>query len=173
MLIRETSITKIDEDYSTVLLDLGKKAKNVLNYQVLFESQTRERRQRDNLKLLLKAGFRPFTEESVRTYKEMKLGWLNRYRWRMRDLVVYAELIPEFALQTAIKVKTAFPNSMLCIDSLVKFSTSDYGDPFLVVALNPYVNEFFYLEAWNEPGFNAVRILAENEDEEIQLVEGE
>ena len=70
-----------------------------------------------------------------------------------KDLIKdYNRPIPEFALQTALDIKEKLPEASFYIEEL---RTPKKIDPFLIVE---YGKEVFYLEVWNEPGFDKVRV---------------
>ena len=71
--------------------------------------------------------------------------------WNPVPISNYPEPIPEFALQTAVDVKKACPEANFFIEELV---VKKIPDPFLVAEL---AGEKYYLEVWNEPGFEKVR----------------
>lgn len=81
--------------------------------------------------------------------------------WRLSPLGthrIYAGIIPEFALQTAIDIKTKFPDAELFVEELVPDRTVfDHLmlDPFLVLRLPD--GQHLHLEVWSEPGFKQVR----------------
>jgi hypothetical protein len=75
----------------------------------------------------------------------------QRAEWEVVCIKGYHLPIPEFALQTAIDVKTACPEVALFIEEL-----RTTKDPFLVAKLG---GETYYLEVWNEPGFKQERVV--------------
>jgi hypothetical protein len=68
--------------------------------------------------------------------------------WRFNDIRGYNKEIPSFALETAISVKKAIPEAEIRIKTLIQENAEI--DPFLVVSA---WGEDYYLEVWDEPGF--------------------
>lgn len=77
-------------------------------------------------------------------------GWLKvrKLKWRSNNLGWAWREIPEFALQTAVDIKTHCPGVHLYVEEA--FIEERVVDPFLVAIDH---GEKFYLEVWNEPGF--------------------
>lgn len=73
--------------------------------------------------------------------------------WQLSSLYHYGRMMPEFALQTAVDIKSQFADAELFICELIHKQT--VIDPFLVLRL-PDGREL-YLEVWNEPGFKKTR----------------
>lgn len=73
-------------------------------------------------------------------------------KWKMTEIANYAKPIPTYALQTAVDVTQSCPPARFYVCSLKQEQT--VLDPFLVVRAG---GEEYYLEVWNEPGFNEER----------------
>lgn len=75
----------------------------------------------------------------------------GRPSWRATDIWVrtglksYEQEIPEFVLNKAVQIKKELPDVNLYVEHLVH-----KPDPFLVAVLD---GEEFYVEVWEEPGF--------------------
>jgi len=79
-------------------------------------------------------------------------SWSARDIWARTGIREYQQMvenpaIPEFALSLATQVKEELPEANVYVEHLVH-----QPDPFLVVAMD---GEEFYLEVWEEPGFEA------------------
>lgn len=74
------------------------------------------------------------------------------YRWVQIPIDKYPKKIPEFALDTALRVKTAFPDCSIFIEEIDAIKIID---PFLVVYEG---NNFYYLEVWNELSYKQERM---------------
>jgi hypothetical protein len=76
----------------------------------------------------------------------------ERYEWANRSIGSYYDRIPEFVLETAIKIKKAMPHVDLRIEYCEQIK-----DPFLFICVpdNRFVTTKtkYYLEYWNEPKF--------------------
>jgi hypothetical protein len=72
--------------------------------------------------------------------------------WTMRELSLYSEPIPEFALQTAVDIKKAHPEVEFYVCTLEENRV--VVDPFLVLRsrAGDEVRDY-YLEVWNESKF--------------------
>lgn len=79
-------------------------------------------------------------------------GW-PKATWRRIQLSSYGKLIPEFALDTAVNIKKAYPQANYYVEELsVDHITKD---PFLVVV--DAEDNAYYVEVWNEPNFKQER----------------
>jgi hypothetical protein len=72
--------------------------------------------------------------------------------WLMSHLNGYARPVPEFALFKALSIKKLVPNVKFYVEEL-KLEEHIY-DPFLVACTD---SEFFYIEVWDEPKFEAAQ----------------
>lgn len=80
----------------------------------------------------------------------------SKKQWTSILLSSYDRPVPEFAIQTALDMRKHFrPVSKLNFWIVEEAETHD---PFLVVGVDG-LDEWFYLEVWNEPGFDKKRIV--------------
>jgi hypothetical protein len=86
----------------------------------------------------------------------MESRYSRERTWTMRELSLYAEPIPQFALQTAVDVKKAHPEVEFYVCTLEENRV--VVDPFLVMRsrAGDEVREY-YLEVWNESKFRGRR----------------
>lgn len=75
-------------------------------------------------------------------------------RWVNRSIREYNLPIPAFALQTAVDVKRAHPELRIGFAIISLEQNRAVLDPFLAMELD---GNFYYLEVWDEPDFNAKR----------------
>lgn len=77
----------------------------------------------------------------------------TEYLWSHEHLDSYPLPIPEYVLETAVRIREKFPASFT-ICSLKERRETLPLDPFLVCH---YVSQAYYLEVWNEPGYKQTR----------------
>ena len=87
----------------------------------------------------------------------------NRWgEWRMTSLADCQMIVPSFALETALRIRTALPGAQLHIDYYVtqekiqeeRRAQRLAADPFLVVQHGDCTE---HIEVWDEPSFNQER----------------
>jgi hypothetical protein len=78
------------------------------------------------------------------------------FSWDSTPIKGYRNPIPEFVLGTALNVKEVFPQAVFYIQSFIERQSQVEDDPFLIAEID---NQRFYLEVWNEPGFEKKRIV--------------
>lgn len=70
--------------------------------------------------------------------------------WEVTPLKGYAEPVPEFVLQQAIKIKEGLPDAEFSVHQFVQ--NEEVLDPFLVVH---HGDEEYFVAVWDEPKFEA------------------
>ncbi len=72
--------------------------------------------------------------------------------WTETEIGKYRGFVPDFAIQKALEIKRALPGVRIFIHEL-----TESADPFLMVSDGDRWNgkNTFYIEVWNEPGFEA------------------
>ena len=103
---------------------------------------------------LRQADIQIFDNKDVGRYKAK----VRNDNWRSGEWVTtpideYDEPIPEFAIDTALRIKSAIPESKFSIEYFVHWRTQD---PFLSFKV-PGVQRRFVVEVWDEPDFTAER----------------
>lgn len=104
----------------------------------------------------------PFDEADVERYKTAKKNeaWEKLTQtvrdyygyscsWRVSRLHEYLDAVPEFVLRKAVALKREFPTLEIFVDELRVFKQEP--DPFLAVELPG--GKRFWIEVWDEPGF--------------------
>ncbi len=104
---------------------------------------------------LLQADVQIFDNKDVGRYKTKVRNdnWSNG-GWWTSPIEEYDEPIPEFAIDTALRIKSAIPEAKFTIEYFVHWSTTQ--DPFLSFKV-PGVQRRFVVEVWDEPDFTAER----------------
>ncbi len=103
---------------------------------------------------LRKTDIQIFDNKDVGRYKS-KIREQN-YRngsWWTTPISEYEEPIPEFAIDTALRIKQAIPEAEFSIEHFLHWRTND---PFLSFKV-PGVKRRFVVEVWDEPDFEAER----------------
>jgi len=78
-----------------------------------------------------------------------------QFEWSQTDLRSYQEIVPEYVLQTAIDIRREFKDAIFIVEHVAsKRRSLEAYDPFLICK---YEGEEYYLEVWNEPGFDQKR----------------
>jgi hypothetical protein len=103
---------------------------------------------------LRNAGIQIFDNSDVSKYKA-KVRNANWWRgnWETTPISEYEEPVPEFAIDTALRIKEAIPEAEFSVEHLVQGSAQD---PFLSFKV-PGVQRRFVVEVWDEPEFTAER----------------
>lgn len=103
-------------------------------------------------KALARLGIAPFADADVRAYMSSKVtrGFLQSTVWARAPLAEFTGMVPEFAIQRALDIKTECPGATFMVDSLVT-----RPDPFLIAVLG---DEQFVVDVWDEPDFHAKRV---------------
>ncbi len=132
-------------------------ARIVLGYQELSLAvgETRSRLTiQDVEEGLRQADVKIFDNKDVGRYKaQVRNNNWNRGGWWTTSIDEYDEPIPEFAIDTALRIKQAIPEATFSIEYFVHWSTQD---PFLSFKV-PGVLRRFVVEVWDEPDFTAER----------------
>ena len=99
------------------------------------------------------AGVRVYDNQAVGAHKrKVALNHWNRGQWLSEPISEYSEPIPEFAIDTALKMKEVLPEATFYVEHYVV--SRAYGDPFLSFRV-PGVKRRFVIEVWDEPDFEA------------------
>lgn len=104
---------------------------------------------------LQQAGVQIFDNKDVGRYKRniKQRTWWGDGFWDTTPISEYNEPIPEFAIDTALRIKEAIPEAEFSIEHFVHRTTSD---PFLSFKV-PGIQRRFVVEVWDEPDFTAER----------------
>ena len=94
-----------------------------------------------------------YFSSAISTYRIIPAKWKREY---LNDL---GQEVPTFVLQTALDIKEAIPSAEFKLDIFepgrkVNRPITIWDDPFLIVCLGGHE---FYIEVWNEPGFDTRR----------------
>ncbi len=73
----------------------------------------------------------------------------DRYEWIEMSLKGYTELIPDFPIDTAIRIKERLPEAEFFVDVLCR-RRMPTDEPFLILKV---AGEKHYVEVWDEPDF--------------------
>ncbi len=103
---------------------------------------------------LREADVQVFDNKDVGRYKVnvRQQNWRNG-EWSTTPISEYDQPIPEFAIDTALRIKKAIPEATFSIEHFVHWRTQD---PFLSFKV-PGVQRRFVVEVWDEPDFTAER----------------
>lgn len=100
------------------------------------------------------AGIQIFDNKDVSRYKaEVREQNWRSGNWDTTPIDGYDQPIPEFAIDTALRVKQAIPEAEFSIEHFVSWNNDD---PFLSFKV-PGVQRRFVVEVWDEPDFEAKR----------------
>jgi hypothetical protein len=102
-------------------------------------------------------GYDFLNSEKVKEYQISKLPvkqeqYLHLH-WSRVGISSYLLQIPDFALSKAVELKRCFPAAGFLVES---FDANP--DPFLIME---YKGQLFYVEVWDEPKFEARKIVAD------------
>ena len=103
---------------------------------------------------LRQAGVQIFDNKDVGRYKAKIRNYNWRGWWGVTPIEEYSDPIPEFAIDTALKVKAAIPEATFSVEHFVHWNAQD---PFLSFKV-PGVQRRFVIEVWDEPEFTAERL---------------
>ncbi len=103
---------------------------------------------------LRQADVQVFDNKDVGRYKAYirEKSW-NNGGWATDPISEYGQPVPEFAIDTALRIKQAIPEAEFSIEHFVHWRTND---PFLSFKV-PGVQRRFVVEVWDEPDFTAER----------------
>lgn len=150
--------------------ELAMEAEKLLGYSVM---RKRMKLQNPLLAVLAHLGIEPFVGDTVQQYQAQMLAYAKNEarrmdaaegvppfsysarvaRWNTHTLENYSKPVPEFALDTALKIKRACPEAEFQIEEL-----EVVPDPFLIVMLGITRR---YVEVWDEPKFEAENLSSE------------
>lgn len=150
------------------LASLASRSHQILGYSFLNKAVKTDR---TLARALRKLHIRPYTDASVKEYKDAKQKEVqskNKYArvtWEAYNLVGYEKPVPEFVLNKALEIKEEVPDVEFMIEEL-----TIHPDPFLVAVLG---KERYHVEVWDEPKFEAkvlegivFDVKKDNDDEE-------
>ena len=133
-------------------------ARIVLGYQELSLAVAETRHQltlQDVEEGLRLADVQVFDNKDVGRHKVnvRERNWRNG-EWSTTPISEYDQPIPEFAIDTALRIKKAIPEAVFSIEHYFVFRRTQ--DPFLSFKV-PGVQRRFVVEVWDEPDFTAER----------------
>lgn len=103
---------------------------------------------------LRQADVQIFDNKDVGRYKaKVREQTWNNGGWATTPIGEYEQPIPEFAIDTALRIKQAIPEAEFSIEHFVHWRNQD---PFLSFKV-PGVQRRFVVEVWDEPDFTAER----------------
>lgn len=103
---------------------------------------------------LRQAGIQVFENKDVSRYKaKVREAHYRNGEWATTPIGEYDVPMPEFAIDTALKVKEAIPEAEFYIEHFLHWRDQD---PFLSFKV-PGVQRRFVIEVWDEPDFIAKR----------------
>jgi hypothetical protein len=104
---------------------------------------------------LRQADIQIFDNKDVGRYKaKIRNDHWNSGGWWTTPIEEYDQPIPEFAIDTALRIKSAIPEARFSIEHFLHWRTED---PFLSFKV-PGVQRRFVVEVWDEPDFTAERL---------------
>jgi hypothetical protein len=120
---------------------LAKLEIEILNWRDVLTYQVQQRHKREET--LLSAALAPD--------QNLPSEWGRRFeaQWQCTPIEEYRGYVPDFALQKAIEIKKVLPRAQIIIEHL-----KDSPDPFMLVRTgDTWSDKGYYVEVWDEPGF--------------------